>query len=112
MSPQGFGGEGCYSVLVIDMFERNADEEIILRGFPTLDVAREYARRRTRDSVEELRRPSQSAADLRRQWLSFGEDCCVIGEYYCGASEVDYFVTHPASLEERDWKSLEELIAR
>lgn len=103
---------GQYAVLVIEMFDHDAESETILRGFPTLEVAREYARRRTRDSVEELRRPSQSPGDLRRQWLSFGEDCCVIGERYCGASELDYFVAHPATAEERDWKSIETQVAR
>jgi hypothetical protein len=103
--------DGRYSVLVIDMFEHDAESETILRGFPTLELAREYARRRTRDSVEELRQASQTAGDLRRQWLSFGEDCCVIGEHYCGASEVDYFVGHPATTEERDWKAIEAQIA-
>jgi hypothetical protein len=102
---------GRYSVLVIDMFHHDDESETILRGFPTLEVACEYARRRTRDSVEELRRPSQSEAELRRQWLALGEDCCVIGEHYCGASEVDYFVANPATAVERDWKSLQQAVA-
>lgn len=103
--------DGRYSVLVIDMFHHDDETETILRGFPTLELACEYARRRTRDSLEELRRPSQSEVDLRRQWLTFGEDCCVIGEHYCGASEVDYFVANPATTEERDWKSLQQTVA-
>jgi hypothetical protein len=104
--------DGRYSVLVIDMFHHDDHSETILRGFPTLEVACEYARRRTRDSLEALREPSQSDAELRRQWLTLGEDCCVIGEHYCGASEVDYFVAHPATMEERDWKSLQLVAAQ
>jgi len=96
-----------YSVLVIDMFHHDAENETIVRGFPTVEMATEYARRRTRDSVEELRRPSQSSRTLREQWLRFGEDCCVIGEAYCGVSEIDYFVSHPATREERDWQVIE-----
>jgi hypothetical protein len=94
-------------VLVIDMARYDAEGETILRGFPTPELALEYARRRTRSSIEGLRRPNQSAQLLRRQWLTFGEDCCVIGRDYCGASEVDYFVTHPATAEETDWRSIE-----
>jgi hypothetical protein len=104
--------DGRYAVLVIEMFDHGAESETILRGFPTAELACEYARRRTRDSLEELRDASQSVGDLRRRWLSFGEDCCVIGEHYCAASEVDFFVTHPATAEERDWRSIEALVAR
>ena len=100
----------AYSVLVIDMFQHDAKEEIIVRGFPTAELATEYARRRTRDSVEELRRPTQSSRKLREQWLRFGEDCCVIGQPYCGVSEIEYFLTHPATSEERDWQSIEAMI--
>ena len=100
-------GDGEYAVLVIDMFRHDDESETIIRGFPSAALATEYARRRTRDSLEELRRPNQSATDLRRQWLLFGEDCCVIGQHYCGASEIDRFLTHPATREERDWQSLE-----
>ena len=102
----------AYSVLVIDMFHHDAEGDIIVRGFPTLDLATEYARRRTRDSVEELRRPSQSSHTLREQWLQFGEDCCVIGQPYCGASEIDYFITHPATREERDWQIIEAMVGQ
>lgn len=103
---------GAYSVLVVDMFHHDDEPETIVRGFPTLALATEYARRRTWDSVEALRRAAQSSTDLRRQWLLFGEDCCVIGQHYCGVSEIDYFVTHPATPEERDWQGIEALLPR
>lgn len=102
----------AYSVLVIDMFRHDAREEIIVRGFPSAELATEYARRRTRDSVEELRQPSQTPRALRERWLQFGEDCCVIGEPYCGVSEIEYFLTHPATSEERDWQIIENMIGR
>ncbi len=46
-------------------------------------------------------------------WGLFGEDCLVIGGEpsevalkYAGYSELDFFVQHPASEEERDWVGL------
>jgi hypothetical protein len=111
MAQTGETAAGAYSVLVIDMFHHDAEEETIVRGFPTIEMAIEYARRRTRDSVEELRQPRQSSRTLRQQWLQFGEDCCVIGQPYCGVSEIDYFVTHPATKEERDWQTIQAMLA-
>ena len=110
MVQTGETAASVYSVLVIDMFQHDAKEEIVVRGFPTVEMATEYARRRARDSVEELRQPSQSSRSLRQQWLQFGEDCCVIGAPYCGASEIDYFVTHPATSKERDWQAIEAML--
>ena len=107
MVQTGWTPAAGYSVLVIDMFHHDGAEETIVRGFPSIELATEYARRRTRDSVEELRCPSQTSRALREQWLQFGEDCCVIGESYCGVSEIDYFITHPATHEERDWHTIE-----
>ena len=82
------------------------DEEEIVAGFATLELAREYARRRTRDSLEEQRPDASSAEDLHGRWFSFGEDCLVIGDTYCGGHELDYFISHPATAPERDWRSL------
>jgi hypothetical protein len=110
MLQTGATATDVYSVLVIDMFQHDANEEIIVRGFATIELATEYARRRTRDSVEELRQASQNARTLRRRWLHFGKDCCVIGQPYCGVSELDYFITHPATHEERDWQTIEAML--
>jgi hypothetical protein len=93
-----------FTVTVIDMY--HPDEERIIKGFATLECAREYARRRTRDSLEELRNSVPSVEDLGHQWHTFGEDCCVIGDTYCGAQEIDFFIANPATTEERDWATL------
>ena len=98
-----------YDVLVIDMFHYDEESESFVRGFPSLEIATEYARRRTRDSLEELRTDSTSPEDLRKMWYSFGEDCCVLGGEYKGASEIDFFIAHPATSGERDWITLGKL---
>ncbi len=102
-----------YRVLVIDMFHYDEESEVVVGDFPSFETAREYARRRTRDSLEELREPGQSNAELGATWGLFGEDCLVIGgeptrpgSLYTGYSELDFFVEHPASEEERDWVGL------
>jgi hypothetical protein len=96
-----------YSVLVMDMFHyMDPDEEITISGFPTLDAAREYARRRTRDSLEELCPETGSANELRELWFAYGEDCIVMNGNYAGGNELAYFIDHPAIEAERDWKSL------
>ncbi len=80
---------------------------MLVAGFPSFDVARDYARRRMRDSVEELRTGSQSAEELRLLWLVFGEDSLVVGadplDVYCGYADLDRFIDTPASAAERDW---------
>lgn len=97
---------GNFCVRVLDMFHyMDEEEEIEVDGFATRELAREYARRRTRDSLEEQRSPG-SAEDVRSQWYSFGEDCVVVGDGYCGAHELDFFIANPATEEERDWMSL------
>lgn len=97
-----------FSVLVIDMAHYAAEEDTVVRGFPSFEAAKEYARRRVRDSVEELRAPGQSRAELRRLWLIFGEDALVTGgeERYTASHELDYFIAHPATEEERDWQAV------
>ena len=102
---------GAYGVLVIDMYHYDPDADMSVLGFPTLELAAEYARRRTRDSLEELRVSARTKEELRRRWYSFGEDCIVIGHGYKGASEIDYFIEHPATDEERDWQAIEKLVA-
>lgn len=96
-----------FSVRVLDLFHyMDEDAERVISGFATLELAREYARRRTRDSLEEQRPGSTDAEDLRRRWAMFGEDCLVVGDSYSGADEVDAFVAQPATAAERDWVSL------
>ena len=89
------------------MFHHDPDDDMIVRGFATFDAAREYARRRARDSLEELRKAGITDEELRRMWYSFGEDCLVIGGDYASVSDLDFFVANPATTEERDWRAME-----
>lgn len=103
-------GEG-YSVLIIDIFRHDPKEDYVVSGFPTFELAREFARRWVRDSVEEQRQPGQSKEELRRMWHTFGEDASVLGgePHYAGSHELDFFIKHPARPEERDWQTVKRL---
>lgn len=90
-----------FSVLILDMAERGEGRRV--DGFPTVALAREYARRYTRDSLEELR---GGTGDLRTLFAIYGEDAVVLGDGYAGFSEIDFLVAHPATPEERDWKAV------
>jgi hypothetical protein len=101
------GAPATYSVLVFDMAHTgHEDGEQVVSGFTTLAAARDYARRRTRASVEELRKPGIAAADLRKLWYIYGEDCTVPGDSYSGAAELDRFIAEPASKDDCDWTSI------
>ena len=104
--------DGAYSVIIIDMFHYDDESEMIIRGFPTAELAREYARRRTRDSLEELREAGRSHAEMRERWFIFGEDCLVVGDSYTGYSELDFFIDNPATPEERDWMAIEKMVTK
>ena len=97
---------GPYSVLVFDMAHTHDDGEHVVSGFATLDDARLYARRRTRASVEELRKPGLADAELRRLWYLYGEDCKVMGDGYSGADDLDRFIAEPARGGDIDWTTL------
>jgi hypothetical protein len=102
----------AFSVLIVDVGHHDpekgyAEQGYTKGGFPSLEVAKEFARRWTRDSVEELRSPGQSPEDLRKAWVIFGEDAMVLGDGYKGSDELDFFITHPATSDERDWQSLD-----
>lgn len=94
-----------FSVLVYDMYDYG--EVATVTGFKGFNEAREYARRRTWDSVENERKSSTSPKDLHDRWFMFGEDCQVIGgEKYSGEDELDFFIANPATPGERNWLSL------
>jgi hypothetical protein len=96
-----------YAILVFDMAHTGLEDgEHVVPGFATLDAARLYARRRTRASVEELRKPGIADADLRQLWYLYGEDCTVLGDHYAGASELDSFIAEPAQGDDCDWTTL------
>lgn len=97
---------GPYSVLVFDVAHTHDDGEHVVSGFATLDDARLYARRRSRASLEELRKPGLADAELRRLWYLYGEDCKVMGDGYSGARELDRFIAEPAQGNDINWTAL------
>ncbi len=68
------------------------------------ELAREFARRWVRDSLEEMRIEGRSEEELKNYWQLFGEDAIVLETNYCGSSELNFFIKTPATPEERDWK--------
>lgn len=109
MNSQDKPTDYTWSVLVIDMFHYMdpEDGERLVTGFLNPEDAIEYARRRTRSTVEESRPNASDAASLRKAWFMFGEDCIALGTGYKGFAELDEFIAHPATLEQIDWASLE-----
>ena len=93
-----------FAVLVIQPSTR---EEYTIDGFPTQEAAIEFARRYTRDSLEESRQPGMTDRELREAWHLFGESACVIGGGYLGSQEIDFFIAHPATAEERYWQAIQ-----
>jgi hypothetical protein len=100
----------AYRVLVIDNYHVPDDDAAHSVGpFPTWEQAVEYARRRTWDSVEECRETDPHPDSLRRQFFMFGESCSAYGgegKHYSARDELDYFVAHPATKEQRSWSEL------
>jgi len=103
-----------YTVIVCDLFHASEpDHEIAVAGFPTWEVAVEYARRRLRSSLEAFRQPGRTPDELRSLWRSFGEDCRVVGpdgRVYRASSELETFLHRPATSQEQDWVSLHRAI--
>lgn len=101
----------AYKVIVCDLFHaQEPDHETEVAGFGSRAAAVEYARRRMRSSLDDMRRPGQSAEELRDQWRSFGEDCRVVGPegpVYLASSELDGFLDRPATAAERDWLAVQ-----
>ena len=97
-------------VLVIDNYHGpDEDASWMVGPFDTWEHAVEYARRRTRDSVEECRAVGDDAATVCSRFLMFGESCSVqgrAGTHYSARDEIDHFVCQPASNQERDWGAL------
>ncbi len=68
------------------------------------ELAREYATRRVRDSIEELRKSGQSEEELREIWNLYGESARVLGDdgYQ---DEIGAWVREIATGEQRDWQA-------
>ena len=82
------------------------EEDYTVDGFPTLELAIEFARRWTRDSIEEQRAPDQTSEQLRQSCHAFGECASVFGADYSGHDELELFIEHPASQDKMDWQSI------
>jgi hypothetical protein len=96
------------SVLVIDMSHyQEAGSEMLISGFVAREEAIEYARRRVRASLEELRTANQTPEALRRLWAIYGEEAIVVGANYSASSELDHFIAQPATEAEGDWRAIE-----
>ncbi len=99
-----------YYVIVCDLFNLHApDHETIIAGFPTRELAIEYARRRTWSSIDEMREPNLSVEHIHNRWLTLGEDCRVIGPegvVYVARSELETFLSHPLPSELESWTKL------
>ena len=96
-----------YSVLIMDMFHyHDPEHEYTVGGFPTRELAVEYARRVVRKSVEYFGQPNQTLEELREGWFHFGEDAVVIGGNWAGLKELDFFIDNPATPEEVDWQAI------
>ena len=99
----------AYDVLIVDMAHHG--EDYVVRGFPTRELRVEYARRRVRATVEELRAPGITPEKLKAQWFVFGEDAMVLGAdpSYSGSDQLDYFIAQPATPEEIDWQAIRKI---
>ncbi len=100
---------GTYAVLVLDLWNVLVPEEqLIYEGFPTRELAVEFARRSVRDSLEDLRTRCMGAGteELRSIWSKEGYDAAVIRGSYRARDEIEFFIEHPATAGERDWRSL------
>jgi len=98
-----------WSVVALDMSEVHGtgNAGIMIGGFSSTELAREYARRRTRASVEALRKQGSNGATLRHAWVLYGEDCYVLDDTYSGGGDIAFFVDNPATADEQEWATLE-----
>jgi hypothetical protein len=107
-----FGADPPPENYVVHIHEMNryADEsgQYVAHEFEDFSTAKEYARRYTRASVEEVRKDSSSPEELKTQWFGFGAGASVSGgrNTYSGSDEIDFFIATPASAGELDYQSL------
>lgn len=84
-----------------------ADGEWTVPGFADVAAARVYAEARIRASIEELRKPGQTVAELRSLWFLYGEDCSVIGDDgFKDRDMLDLYLAIAATPDECDWPAL------
>lgn len=100
-----------YKVVVHEMNHyQDEKEQYCSAEFQSFELAKEYAKRLTRNSLESFRKPNQNNQELKDQWFGFGEYAFVEGgkEYYSGSEEIDFFIANPASKEETNYGGLVE----
>jgi hypothetical protein len=94
-----------WTVIIFDRFHHGEpDGELLIEGFPSRELAREYASRRVRDSIEELRTANQSEEEIRKLWNAYGESACVVGDDG-EQDEIDIWLRETATAEQRDWQA-------
>ncbi|MBX7223814.1 MAG: hypothetical protein K1Y36_28120 [Blastocatellia bacterium] len=96
-----------YFVRIIEnahRFDEDGTREV--GPFPKFWMAKEFCRRWLRDSLEELRTANQAPEQLKHLWFLYGDDAHVIGAEYYASHELDFFLAHPATIEERDWSEI------
>jgi len=99
-----------YSVLIIDNFHFDPEHDMVIEGFPTVELAIEYARCIVRSSIEHHRKPNQTKEELKQLWHLFGENASVLGHKYRGSDELDFFVNNPVKDGKLDCKKIREKV--
>lgn len=98
-------------VRIIDQSGATEDDTIEeVKGFLDLAHANAFARAYVRDSIERCRVPGASGREVLESWFSFGENAEVSDagdDGWKSGSELDDFVSSPATPMERDWRSLD-----
>ncbi|MBW2400845.1 MAG: hypothetical protein JRG80_16480 [Deltaproteobacteria bacterium] len=94
-----------WDVIIFDRYHhRDPDGEFLIEGFPNRELAREYATRRVRDSIEGCRTSDQSEEEIRKLWNLYGESACVVGDDGY-PNEIDTWLSKIAKSEQRDWQA-------
>jgi len=97
-----------YIVLIIDNFYLDPEHDMVIEGFPTVDLAIEYARCIVRSSIEHHRKPKQTNEELKQLWHLFGESALVLKQKYRGSDELNFFINNPVKDDKLDCKKIRE----
>ncbi|MXV44055.1 hypothetical protein GS501_03170 [Saccharibacter sp. 17.LH.SD] len=103
--------EKGWTVRIIDQSGATDDgmvEEV--SGFIDLLHANAFARAYVRDSIERCRVPGATDREVLESWFSFGESAEIPDagdEGWKVNTELDEFVSTPATPMERDWRSID-----
>ncbi|WP_230880583.1 hypothetical protein [Bombella sp. ESL0385] len=106
-------GETGWVVRILDQSGASAgDDDVVeeVKGFLDLAHANAFARAYVRDSVERCRIPGAAERDVLESWFAFGENAEVVDageDGWKASTELDDFVSSPATPMERDWRALD-----